>query len=514
MAAYAHDVLPFHRFADLFPLIDGAEFDGLVEDIRQNAVREPVMLLDGQILDGRNRYRALLRLVETKALRGKGWGDFEGQPFEAVDLHPADRTIFHTFVETPRQSALDYVISKNLHRRHLTESQRSIAAAEIATMRQGERTDITEPSANLQKVDQATAAKMLNVSPRSVASAKVVKDKGTPELQKAVKQGKVAVSAAEAVASLPAAEQNEVVARGEKEIVARAKEINAKKRDIRRAERFENIRQISANNQPLPADRKYPVIYADPPWRFESGFSDRSIENHYPTMTVDEICALGVADLATKDAVLFMWVTIPHAMNAAKVLDAWGFKYASQHAWDKETQITGHWFYGRHEILIVATRGSFPAPAPEAKAQSLYREKRSPKHSEKPKYYYEMIERMTPDLPRIELFSRGGRPGWTAWGNQAQAAHSTADERGELDRSDSHHQDQVSRDALHPAEDADGAGEADKAPCLAPSVPQRLSTNGGDNPPLSPELQAILDRSKDLEIPDFLKRNKEPVVKP
>jgi len=117
-----------------------------------------------------------------------------------------------------------FVLSINLHRRHLTESQRSSVAAKLANMRQGERTDL-EPSANLPKVSQADAAGMLNVSERSVTTAKKVLDHGSPELAAAVDSGAVSVSAAAAVSDLPQDEQAAIVAEGPRAVQAMAKAV-------------------------------------------------------------------------------------------------------------------------------------------------------------------------------------------------------------------------------------------------------------------------------------------------
>jgi len=107
-----------------------------------------------------------------------------------------------------------YVISLNLRRRHLDESQRAMVAARLANMRQGERTD-KQPSANLQKVARADAATMLNVSTRSVSSARAVLDHGTDELKHAVDSGHLAVSVAAKAAELPKAQQREIVKQAE-----------------------------------------------------------------------------------------------------------------------------------------------------------------------------------------------------------------------------------------------------------------------------------------------------------
>jgi hypothetical protein len=156
----------FHPLADIFPMLEDDELKALAEDIKAKGLTEPITLYEGKVLDGRNRYRAC-DLAE-------------------VELKPDQ------FTQYEGDDALGFVVSKNLHRRHLNEGQRAAIAAEIANMPQGFRSD--QPSANLQKVISVPkAAELMNVSPRSVATAKTIK---APDLKAAVKSGKKSVNAA------------------------------------------------------------------------------------------------------------------------------------------------------------------------------------------------------------------------------------------------------------------------------------------------------------------------------
>jgi ParB-like nuclease domain len=156
----------FHPLADIFPMLEEQDLKALAEDIKAKGLTEPITLYEAKVLDGRNRYRAC-DLAE-------------------VELRPDQ------FTQYKGDDALGFVISKNLHRRHLNESQRAMIAAEIANMPQGFRSD--QPSANLRKVISVPeAAELLNVSPRSVATAKTIE---APDLQDAVKAGKKTVHAA------------------------------------------------------------------------------------------------------------------------------------------------------------------------------------------------------------------------------------------------------------------------------------------------------------------------------
>jgi hypothetical protein len=190
-------MLEFHPLANLFPLLEGAEFEALVADIKANGIHEKIVMHEGKILDGRNRYRAGVR----------------AEVIEAGVIAAADRWLFvnyypDLFEEDEGPNPLDWVLSKNLHRRHLSESQRAMVAAKLANMQVGQP---EKYSANLRNTSRKEAAGRLKVSERSVDAGKAVQRDGAPELIEAVESGKVAVSAAAELAKLPANEQAEIL---------------------------------------------------------------------------------------------------------------------------------------------------------------------------------------------------------------------------------------------------------------------------------------------------------------
>jgi N6-adenosine-specific RNA methylase IME4 len=174
--------------------------------------------------------------------------------------------------------------------------------------------------------------------------------------------------------------------------------------------------------RPLPVGL-FRLLYADPPWRYEHVVTEsRAIENQYPTMTLDDLCALTVP--AADDAVLFLWATSPKLAEAIQVIDRWGFSYRTCAVWDKERIGMGYYFRQQHELLLVAARGALTVPEPSARPASVFRAKRG-QHSEKPILVYELLEAMYPaftERDRIELFSRTDRPGWSAWSNEPAVA--------------------------------------------------------------------------------------------
>jgi N6-adenosine-specific RNA methylase IME4 len=314
---------------------------------------------------------------------------------------------------------LSFVVSLNLLRRHLDESQRAMVAGRIATLVQGQRAD---RSIDLSPT-QLDAADLLNVSVPSVKRAREVLDHGTPELVASVEQGQIAVSTAAVLTDLPPLEQVEIIARGEQEILAKAKEIRAKRSEVRRDERMDTLAAISQGNVPLldkDDTRVFPVVYADPPWQYEHVESEaRAINNQYPTLSLEEICALPVAQKSTADALLFLWATSPKLSEAMQVVTAWGFTYRTCMVWIKDQIGMGYYARQQHELLLIATRGTPPTPAPEDRPSSVIHAPRGLVHSQKPAAFAEAIERMYPKLPKLELFCRTPRPGWSVWGNQA-----------------------------------------------------------------------------------------------
>jgi len=389
------DDLEFHPLANLFPLIEGEEFDALVGDIRENGLHEAIDLFQGKILDGRNRWRAA----------------------KAAGIELERRNIRH-FMPELYGDPLAYVISKNLNRRHLDESQRAMVAARLATMRQGERTDL-ERSANLPKVAQPEAARALSISERALRHARRVQDHGAPELVRAVERGRLAVSVAERATHLSHEIQRKIAAEAE------AGHANVARNVVKRETREHREAELAEKQRALP-QKKYGVILADPEWRFEvysreTGM-DRAADNHYPTTATDEICKRDVPSIAADDCVLFLWATVPMLPDALKVMAAWGFDYKSHRMWRKTRIGTGYWFRNAHELLMVGTRGNIPAPAMGEQWDSVGEGDNS-EHSRKPDWQYELIEHYFPNLPKIELNARRARPGWDAWGLEAPLDH-------------------------------------------------------------------------------------------
>jgi N6-adenosine-specific RNA methylase IME4 len=174
----------------------------------------------------------------------------------------------------------------------------------------------------------------------------------------------------------------------------------------------------------------FPVIYADPPWKFEI-YSDKGLERtadqHYPTLTDEEIAGFSingkkVPELAHRDAALFLWCTSSNLKRALCVMERWGFEFKTSAVWVKDKAGLGLVFRNRHEILLYGTCGNMPGP--QYQPDSVFDYPRG-QHSAKPPEIRGEIARMYPDFTastRLELFSRVVVPGWTAHGLEAYSS--------------------------------------------------------------------------------------------
>jgi len=181
---------------------------------------------------------------------------------------------------------------------------------------------------------------------------------------------------------------------------------------------------------PFP-NKKYNIIYADPPWSFgsKSYQSDNrdmiDIQKaHYSTMTEQEICSLPIKNISNDDCILFMWVTDSHLKEGLKVIESWGFKYKTiGFTWVKH-YASGSTCYNfspyllkSTEICLIGMKGKLANIKERNDIKGLVADVRT-KHSKKPQEVRRRIEKMCKDLPRIELFAREKVNGWDVWGNE------------------------------------------------------------------------------------------------
>ena len=173
-------------------------------------------------------------------------------------------------------------------------------------------------------------------------------------------------------------------------------------------------------------EKKYGIIYADPPWKYDMKVGTGIAETHYQVMSVTDICSLSVDGITDRDCVLFLWATFPQLKEAFYVIEAWGFKYKTvAWVWIKLNKKTpspffglGYWSRSNAEICLLATKGK-----PKRVSAKVHQLIISPVegHSKKPDEARERITQLLGDIPRIELFAREKTAGWDVWGNEVES---------------------------------------------------------------------------------------------
>lgn len=384
-----------HPAALKFPPLPKARMDELKADIKVRGQQVAARLFEGKILDGRNRYLAckdLARedssielLVSPEGLVGNpyrlAWS-FNGQ---RRDLSDGARGVIYLLVEEEAvkwdRTAESVAVAANKSRSTKAKAQPRDKSGGFGTGAGPDWSRTRDPSHGAEEANKTRTivATEMGVSSSTLARAKSLVD-NRHDLAEKVAGGE-----------LKPAEADRLM-----------------RRDL-----------VAGKVRKLPKG-KHRIIYADPPWSYgdaRTGLASGAAEDHYPTMKTPNICALDVASLAADDCALFCWGTFPLLEDVLEVVKAWGFKYKTAFIWDKMTPNMGHYHRCEGEILILATRGSCMPEASKREPQ-IVRHPRG-EHSEKPEIFREMIDRMYPSGPRIELFRRGDAPkGWKVWGGE------------------------------------------------------------------------------------------------
>jgi N6-adenosine-specific RNA methylase IME4 len=408
-------MIPFHPLAEIFPLIEGDDFDELVKDIRERGLRERIELLEGRILDGRNRY---LACVAAGLI-----------PEELTAPNAGHLKYFHSFVpagaETPSQDELvAYVISKNLRRRQLSDDQRRMVAARLVNLKQGRPAD--GKTSQIANISRGVAAKMLTSDVSGVDRARSIISHAVPEVIAAVEQGRVSVAAAAELATQPVERQAEILKnlpRDEagkltpevkKALAPVIKEIRVEKIAAKKARRTEREVEWGKKLQQIPEEScgigLEDFEYDQEVWSTLTG-TDRHPSMHYETAsdahTPEEIvarCAERFKCLA-KNCILFKWSTIPHLDIAIEVLKLQGFRYVTHLVWNKErsgaARGPGYWFTGEHEVVLVGVRGKVVPPAVAHFRSNFFAP--AGVHSAKPDNLHEIIQFHWPNVPNITV---------------------------------------------------------------------------------------------------------------
>lgn len=185
---------------------------------------------------------------------------------------------------------------------------------------------------------------------------------------------------------------------------------------------------IVVEPEPVP-EGQYSTFVADPPWRYGNTSTRGAAENHYPTMSIEELCELDIVPSRAADqAHLYLWTTAGHLPDAFKVMEAWGFEYKTYLVWVKPQMGMGNYFRVSTELVLFGARGGMRT---QHRGLKNYFHAKRAKHSAKPADFHDLVQQASPG-PFLELFSRCNadsmlagcscskcRLGWDVWGNQS-----------------------------------------------------------------------------------------------
>ncbi|RQT37037.1 Spo0J and IME4 domain-containing protein [Burkholderia cepacia] len=365
-----------HSATGLFPPMSDEDFAQLKADIQQNGQKMPILVYRNKIVDGRERLRACRELgIDPR--------------FDDVGK-----------LDVPTQT---FIVSQNLHRRHLSDSQRALIAGELSNTKKGANQHTAEA------VSQKQAAAACKVSIDSVGRAKAVLNCETPGLAKVVRDGNLDVSTAALLSQIPKAELDRLVKEKVEVMKEEARKLRLKKTEEKRKESVDRIAKRTVSQSVKKAIGPFNVIYVDAPW-------DAVDERGLPIMSRSDLELKPVQQLSGDDTMLFLWVPDDRLEDGFKVLAAWGFRYRTHAVWNKGGKGAGPYFHVNHELLLFATRGEVPMIPTAARVVSVL--DWQTKGKQRPQKVYDLIDSMFPELSKIELFppvDAAARAGWYDW---------------------------------------------------------------------------------------------------
>lgn len=361
------DLIIDPEFQSLIPPLTPDELGQLEANLLNDGCRDPLVMWQGILLDGHNRYALCTR---------------HSLPFQTVEAAVSDRN-----------AAKVWIIRNQFGRRNLSAYQRSVLALQLkdtladqARERQrGGQGGIllleNSPKANTRQ-ELATVA---GVSDNTIHKVEFIEEHAPPEIKAQAATGDLSIHQAY--------------------------------QQTRQAVARERVPEPVQAAIPLPTGR-YRCLVLDPPWPVQKierdERPDQGVALDYPTMTLDEIAALPVADLAEPDGChLYLWTTHHFLPDALALVGGWGFRYQCLLTWVKPTGMTPYsWMYNTEHVIFAR----YGALRLERLGLKLAFEAPVIRHSQKPDVFYERAMQASPG-PRLEMFARQRRDGFTAWGS-------------------------------------------------------------------------------------------------
>jgi len=370
------------EFKKLIPALSVEEYKQLEENCLAEGIRESIITWNGYIIDGHNRYE-----IATK----------HDLKYESIDKN------FDS-----EEDVKEWMICNQFGRRNLSNYQRSVLALELESVFSARaKVNLSESGKGClisDKVDtKKELAKIASVGHDTIAKVKKIQATATPEVKAKLSTGEVSIN--QVYQDIKKEEKREIQIEKKKEY----------------EERVETVTKNEFKVDIFNTVNKFRVIYADPAWSYNDKQDTPQLggaAKHYDTMSVSEICNLPVNEISEKDSVLFLWVTSPLLEDAFTVIKSWGFKYKTSFVWDKVKHNMGHYNSVRHEMLLIATKGSC-TPDNKTLYDSVQSIERNDNHSEKPIEFLNIIDNLYNYGNKLEMFCRNiKKDKWYGWGNE------------------------------------------------------------------------------------------------
>ena len=359
--------MEIHELANIIPNMSDEEYQALKLDIQTNGLLNPIMLYENKILDGRNRYKVCQELnIEPK------YETYEGN------------------------SPVSYVISINIKRRHLNNSQ-------IACILLDAKPKIKEE------------AKKRMLAGKKIDPTQLLGEGGKGESNEIL--GKIGGISSETIRVVERIKEEnleayEQIKQGKKSPF----EIQREKKEKKQEKIREENQILIKKNKPVLPDQKFQTITIDPPWDWGDEGDINQLGRAKPiynTMPFEEILALPIKNLSENNAHIYLWITNRSLPKGFKLLEEWGFRYITCLTWCKESFGMGNYFRGQTEHVLFGVKGSLPLLRKDV--GTWFNGKRGNQHSSKPEEFYKLVESCSPG-PWLEMFGIKERPGWVKWG--------------------------------------------------------------------------------------------------
>lgn len=381
----------------VMPDLSADEYAALKADIAARGMHVPIEEDEhGIVLDGHHRVRA--------------WRELQD---EGVALPEYPRIIRTGFTDQEKRA---HARALNLARRHLSQEQRrGLIADQLRDTPELSNRQIGRSLGVNHETVQAVRTELVSIGEiRQYPTVETSDGRQYPAQRRPSVIARTTKEAERARSALP------WLADDESETLYTSTEIQRIAKEAQREERRdENAALVRESPRLAELGEIFPTIVLDPPWDWgDEGDVDQfgRARPTYDTMSIDEIAALPLGDIAEQNAHVYLWITNRSLPKGFALLEMWGFRYVTALTWVKPHFGMGNYFRGQTEHVLFGVRGNLPLLRNDR--GTVIEAPRAGPHSAKPDAFYELVQECSPG-PWLEMFSRNARPGWVGWGAEA-----------------------------------------------------------------------------------------------